>query len=311
MLWYLLIPLIPTLFWITYFYLKDKPEKEPKKLIFYSILLGAVSTFFVAEAEYFFLTQFGLIRAIETVTIFGFLGMLVVGAVEEIAKFLTLRFSFFRSKYFNEISDGILYGVGIGLGFAFAENIFYTLQYGLTTSIARAVITPIFHAAAAATSGYFLALSIGKDGYKLKYYGIFLASVIHGTSNFLLVVAASTTNYIPLVFAGVLNLGLVIWLFSTYKKSLGMPCPAGKEINTSPFVALFVNVVPGFGYIYLKLWDIGFLYLILVIYLALTSTVAQLTLFPFWPWITLIAYTLIAFLWAVSSITVFRKAKAL
>ena len=65
----------------------------------------------------------------------------VVGPVEELCKFAAVRLGPYRSLYFDEPVDGLVYASAASLGFASLENLFYVLEYGPEVMIAPPLST--------------------------------------------------------------------------------------------------------------------------------------------------------------------------
>ena len=64
--------------------------------------------------------------------------------VEEAVKFLFLFFLILGNRNFNEPLDGIVYGVFVSLGFAWAENVIYVthpILGGYETALERALLS--------------------------------------------------------------------------------------------------------------------------------------------------------------------------
>jgi RsiW-degrading membrane proteinase PrsW (M82 family) len=105
---------LPGVFWLWYFYKKDKFEPEPKRLI--------VKTFFWGMA--------GIIPAF--IFEFPFSGMVltVIAApiVEESVKFTAVYKTIYSDAEFDEPMDGIVYAAAAALGFASIENVLYLLR---------------------------------------------------------------------------------------------------------------------------------------------------------------------------------------
>lgn len=275
----------------------------------YAVLLGALSTVIVSAAEGFALMKSGLQFFVGTVGLYGFLSMLLVGLVEEGSKFLLLRFTFFRSKFFNEVSDGIIYGVAIGLGFAFVENVFYSMALGAEVSLIRALSTPIFHASAAGLSGYFLARSTFNHR-SLGYLGLFLAILIHGLSNYLLVLTTAFKSLPYLFLVATLDLTLVIWILVLFQYSAKKkPLRRTRKLKTHPVVAAFLNIVPGMGLLYLNRWSLGFLMISTAVLLYLLGQFSFFFGFIFWPLVVLVSLFIIIFLIFFSGIITYLLAK--
>ena len=70
----------------------------------------------------------------------------VVGAIEEGAKYWLMARKTWRNPSFNCRFDGVVYAVTLSLGFALWENIQYVLRFGFLTAMARAVTAVPGHA---------------------------------------------------------------------------------------------------------------------------------------------------------------------
>lgn len=151
----------PALLWLSYFYLQDRHEPEPKSYVLGVFLLGA----FVAGplASFFIdsvvgnpiggrsLERFGADRLLHA--------FLVVALTQELCKYLVVRYTIYLSPEFDEPMDGIIYMTAAGIGFATYENVHYfqALQHVfLTTAAARAVVATLAHACFAGVLGYAL-----------------------------------------------------------------------------------------------------------------------------------------------------------
>jgi len=182
-----LVSYIPGLFWVWFFYRKDRLEKEPKLLVLKVFLFGVLAVF-----------PAGLIESLFSHTLFSpetglfelFLSsVFITGLVEEFAKYGAVRLTVYDNEEFNEVMDGIIYMVSAALGFAATENLFYTLAFGVQVGIIRAFITPLAHACFSGIMGYY----IGRAKFSSKKYeiiftvkGLLFAVLLHGLYNFFL-----------------------------------------------------------------------------------------------------------------------------
>ena len=173
----------PGIIWVWYFYREDRWEPEPKKLIAKVFLYGII----IALPVLF----------LETPFLFSELLLAVVAApiIEELFKFVAVRYSVYKNKEFNEPIDGIIYACTAALGFASIENTFYLLSFfnegiiALTAFfIVRALLSVPAHALFSSMWGY--ALGIAKYRVKGKrliiFGGLITAMVLHSLYNFLL-----------------------------------------------------------------------------------------------------------------------------
>src|SRR5215510_2715551 len=87
-----------------YIYRQDKFEREPRKILLISFLLGALA---ILPALYLEILGTGLVHADTSLFSAAIYTFLIVGATEEFCKFVMLRVYAYRKKEFNEPFDGI------------------------------------------------------------------------------------------------------------------------------------------------------------------------------------------------------------
>lgn len=174
----LALAIAPGLAICLYIFLKDIYNKEPKRTLVASFLLGTAATippFFFETAAHPYFTN--------TIISTGVYAYMVVALSEELSKFLVLRFYCYTRKSFDEPLDGIVYSVMVSMGFATLENISYVMTHGYSTAFVRMFLSVPAHASFAVPMGYF----IGKakfDSANSFYYmltGLFWAVFFHGT----------------------------------------------------------------------------------------------------------------------------------
>lgn len=116
---------------------------------------------------------------------------LAVAFVEEVAKYLVVKYKAMPYKFFNEGQDAIIYMITAALGFAAIENFVYAINQAISVgdvlqiTLLRGVSATFLHAAASGTIGYFLALSLENPAERKKflYTGIALGTILHGIYN--------------------------------------------------------------------------------------------------------------------------------
>ena len=162
---------------------RDAYNREPKRNLFASFMLGAAIVFPVAYAEIFF-SQFSN----NTIPGTAATAFLAVALIEELGKFIVLRFYAYPKKSFDEPLDGIVYSVMIGMGFATLENILYVQKYGVQTGFLRMFLAVPAHA----TFGVLMGYHVGKAKFdrsnssRLLLLGLFWAVLFHGLYDFFL-----------------------------------------------------------------------------------------------------------------------------
>ncbi len=153
----LVMSLVPAVLWIAFFYRMDANEPEPKGMIVRVFLLGALlaSGLGLPLIGLFDLSEW--LYAAPWVTLLG--AVLVIGFIQEFLKYAAVRFSVYRSLEFSERTDGIIYSVAAGLGYATVLNINFMLENGggnLGLAATRIVLTALAQASFAGVCGYFL-----------------------------------------------------------------------------------------------------------------------------------------------------------
>ncbi len=210
----LLIALAPCLFFLWYFYHRDRYEPEPKKKILKIFFIGALMVLPAAIIEYALIT--GLQHVASGIVSIFIMSFIIIAPVEELVKYFTVRRWIYRSIEFNEVMDGIVYTVAASLGFATVENILYVLQHGIAVGIARAFLAVPGHAFFGAIMGYYIGKAKFKIEHESRYLwtGVLLAIFFHGLYDFL---ALTQTALALLVIVVIIILG--IWVFRKLKKA--------------------------------------------------------------------------------------------
>lgn len=158
-----LAALLPIIGYILLIWWMDRYEREPITFLFLAFLLGAI---FPATGAYFLNTAVGDWIAgymNYTATEYTF-SSLVAPIQEEILKALTFWFFWKLTKVVDNVTDGMVYGAVIGLGFSFSENILYYANayysdgefYWLRLVYLRGFFTSGLHASATAILCAFL-----------------------------------------------------------------------------------------------------------------------------------------------------------
>jgi len=197
---YLILGLAPSIIWLLFFLRKDV-HPESNRMIILVFLLGIAIVPLVAIAEclpisfdfdcflpWFFENFFpspwgGLL--------YMFLG---IALIEEVGKYLVVKFKVLRDPEFDEPLDVMLYMIIAALGFAAIENILVLffpekpllIQEASVITAFRFVGATFLHALCSGTIGYFLARSFFHPKKKrlLLFVGFGLATILHGLFNF-------------------------------------------------------------------------------------------------------------------------------
>lgn len=220
----LLFSVVPAILWLFLFYVMDRLEPEPKRMVFNVFLLGALvaaalldpilNGIFVVDKWLYANWWSQLLGSI-----------LVVGFVEQAMVWAIVRYAVFPHPEFDERVDGVIYAIAAGLGLATVLNFHYVLASGgvdLSIGSMRMVVTAMAQASFAGILGYF----IGQARFERTpfYYmplGITLAATVSGLFAFLLDrTSRGTLSAYPwtdLLFAAVVaavSLAAVLWLIT-------------------------------------------------------------------------------------------------
>ncbi len=161
----LLLALAPVFIIALYIYYRDKYEKEPWKLLFMTLGIGALTTI-PAILLGMILDLFKPANPMELkITYTAFI---TAALNEEFWKYPAFLLFIWGDPNFNERFDGIVYAVFISLGFAGIENILYVFEYSAGTGVMRAFTAVPGHALDAVFMGYFLSKAKFQPQHKQK-----------------------------------------------------------------------------------------------------------------------------------------------
>ena len=208
----LLLAVAPALIIIIYVYVKDKYDKEPRKLLISSFLFGAFVSVIVTTILYFLFEAIFPPFIKKSVLDQFIKAFFMVGLIEEFSKYIIVRYYAQPKKEFNEPFDGIVYAVMVSMGFAVTENIFYVMEGGMSTAIARAFTAVPAHATFGVLMGYFMGKAKFSDNrIKWNLIGLSLAILFHGAYDFFLFIP-----FVPGVWTGAF-VSLAVGLFLSRK----------------------------------------------------------------------------------------------
>lgn len=204
----------PSLVLLGYYALKDRYKPEPLRL-----LLGVFAAGLLAAPVA--LLGFELIGRID---FYAFLGrteqatevqrlaysLVIIGPIEEMAKFAVVFFTVYRFRVLDEPVDGMIYAAAAALGFATWEN-WLTMLFVDDVEWGRAITLPFNHVLFSSFWGYALGVercrsSRREGGTRLVVAGLVLSFVYHGLYDYILIEDA-----LPDLL--VLPLVLILWLW--------------------------------------------------------------------------------------------------
>lgn len=223
---FIILGILPSLVWLS-IYLKEDENPEPNLLILQTFFLGALAAPLAAGME------FVLVSALDKLSlptiIANFLTFFVfIALVEEYWKYLSVKFTVERNKFFDEPTDAMIYLIVAALGFAAVENVLALFNFvddaagAFEITLLRFLSATLLHVLASAIVGYYLAR---KHFFRKKYQmliGLTIAAFLHGFYNILTVSSNGFQNLSVTIYIVIL-LGLaailVNLLFWHLKKS--------------------------------------------------------------------------------------------
>ncbi len=168
------IPMVTYLFLIWRF---DRYEREPFGLVLINYFWGAVGAIILTLifGSIVNLVIASFVKAEDKLMYFG--SVLTAPIIEEITKGFFL-FLMVQNKKFDNITDGIVYGGAIGLGFGMTENLMYFIANSSSMGtwifvvIVRTLFSAVMHCVATGTLGAFLGYAKFKKGFGKVYFAL-------------------------------------------------------------------------------------------------------------------------------------------
>lgn len=209
--------IIPMLIYLFIIWKFDRYDREPIGLVLLNYLWGSFGAIILT------LLFSGILLKIVSFLfndfyLHDFYQIIILApVVEEIMKGLFLLITV-QNKKFDNLTDGIVYGAAIGLGFGMTENFLYflhnsqTIQTWVYLVIIRTLFSAVMHYVATSTFGAFLGYAKFKRGAKkilIGLLGLLIAILIHASWNTF--VSFKSTAWIGILF---MILSIIIFMIS-------------------------------------------------------------------------------------------------
>lgn len=195
---YVLIALVPGVFWVWFYWRQDREKPEPPKLLAKVFFIGMAITLpavaFEFAFDYFF--SFSQTSSFPAVVAVAFL---IVAPIEELLKYFVVREVVLKDPHFDEPVDGVIYAVVAALGFASLENILVVLGEGGSIIFLRFFTATLMHALTSGIVGYHLGLGLArpKERKSLLAQGLITAIILHALYN----ISVSLTENLAITLA--------------------------------------------------------------------------------------------------------------
>ncbi len=215
----LLFSFIPVLIYLIILWWLDRYEREPIKNIMFHFLWGMFGAVTLTLIFSSIIESYASSKIKDEFTLSYLSTVLVAPLIEELFKGLILILTFSKIK-FDNLTDGIVYGGSVGLGFGLTENFLYFYFY--TDNIKDLILLALFrnafsvtiHFVASAVLGSILAMAKFKNSFKKTFiflYGFILAVLIHGLFN--LSVISGDGFFLSIAFVVISFIMVMILLF--------------------------------------------------------------------------------------------------
>ncbi len=208
----------PALFWILYFYYKDRFKPEPVLHIGITYLLGIIAAY-ACFKSYGLLPLVGMPEDASIIMdnnrpLFLLYCLAVVGPLEELFKFLPFLYIIYVFKSFDEKIDGLVYASVVAVGFASFENLYYLAHLDGFDLFGRAIASPFTQGIFSSIWGHMVgrAKLAGRSVLKASVIGLAAASLLHGIFDFL------NTSPALRLFSAAAILALWIWRLRKFEK---------------------------------------------------------------------------------------------
>ena len=212
--------ILPSLVWLWFWLKQDSKSPEPTGLIALSFFAGMAIVYFVLPLQKYVLAH--IVQLVDIVNALALKISLMSPSeetirttlwafIEEFAKYATVFFIAFKSKFFDEPMDAVIYIITAALGFSAMENTLYIFR-DLANSGAIEVFgngnmrflgATIVHIVSSAFIGIAIAFSFYAPKY-IKFFaiaiGIFTATLLHAYFN-LSIIESDGTMKTLLVFS--------------------------------------------------------------------------------------------------------------
>jgi RsiW-degrading membrane proteinase PrsW (M82 family) len=175
---------VPMFIYLLLIWRLDQYDREPFILVLRNYLWGAFGAIFFALVGSYILSFFVSIFIHNQESLTRIETIIIAPFVEETTKGIFLFFTI-SSRKFDNMTDGIVFGGAIGLGFGMTENFLYfianaaSFNVWVSLVIVRTLFTAVMHCVTTATLGAFLGYAKFKSIYfKLTFPFVGLASAI-------------------------------------------------------------------------------------------------------------------------------------
>jgi len=215
--------------WLWFWLKQDSKRPEPFGLIALSFLAGIIGVVITFPLQKFVVNHSPPFDFLPVWTTTAVVMVFLLAGIEELIKYGAARLIAFRTRYFDEPIDAMVYLITVALGFSAMENFFYMLDILGSGDVFGAAITAqmrfigatLLHVVSSASIGFFIGLSYyRKRRRRLRYLasGILTAILLHGVFNLSIIKANTTMDILQIFFFFWIVVIILILLFEKIKR---------------------------------------------------------------------------------------------
>ena len=124
----LLLVLVPSIIWTSFFYLQDLRNPEPTRYVIVAFFAGMAAAALVAIPVETYLLEVSDWLHKSPLFLAG-ASFVVIGGLAALVFYFVLRHGFLASTEFDQPADGFVYGAFVGSGFALTKSLFYLFHH--------------------------------------------------------------------------------------------------------------------------------------------------------------------------------------
>ncbi|MCK5592186.1 MAG: PrsW family intramembrane metalloprotease, partial [Candidatus Pacebacteria bacterium] len=193
--------ILPALLWLWFWLKEDAKKPEPGSLILVAFLGGMIAVPFTIPFEQAIISIADSIKhGPASLLTHGQIeaGVIILWAfIEEVIKFIAIYFVAFKSRFFDEPIDALIYLITGALGFAALENSLYLMGslvdggviVGAINTHLRFLGATLLHIVSSSAIGLAIAFSFYKKKFRFLYLigGIVAATALHAIFNLFII----------------------------------------------------------------------------------------------------------------------------
>lgn len=190
--------ILPAFLWLWFWLKEDAKKPEPARLLLLAFLAGMIAVPFTMPFEQAIYSLAKHVPAMLFTSDQTQTGIIIAWAfIEEIVKLIVIYFVAFKSRFFDEPIDALIYLITCALGFAALENSLYLMTSIVDNGVAVGAINTnlrflgatLLHVVSSGAIGVAIAFSFYKKKNRIPYllFGIFIATALHSIFNLFII----------------------------------------------------------------------------------------------------------------------------